>query len=209
MVCYYNIKRFIILFTFFTLISSYYTEAEEDWQKEEGLYAIIQTSLGDIVCKLFEDKSLETVNNFVGLATGKKTFKDPKSDEWIAKPFYDGLIFFRVIPNFMIQTGCPYGDGTGGVGYKLPEEIKNNLKHDKPGLLSMVKVGSEISGSQFLITLSPATWLDNYNKVFGQVVKGLEIAEAISNLPTDQRNRPLEEIKITKIIIKRILIKNF
>src|SRR5208282_3543852 len=135
-----------------------------------GKYAIFETSLGEITCELFPQHAPETVENFVGLATGTKEFIDPKTRKPASRPFYDGLIFHRVIPDFMIQGGCPLGTGTGGPGYRFKDEFSKELRHDKPGMLSMANAGPNTNGSQFFITHVPTPWLDGKHTIFGAVV---------------------------------------
>ncbi|PKL22515.1 MAG: peptidylprolyl isomerase [Spirochaetae bacterium HGW-Spirochaetae-4] len=145
---------------------------EKDLQ--DGLYAKITTNRGDIVVSLSYDKTPMTVSNFVGLAEGVLNLKSPGT------PYYDGLKFHRVINDFMIQTGCPQGTGTGGPGYTFPDEIVDGLKHTGPGVLSMANAGSGTNGSQFFITHVPTPWLDGKHSVFGQVVEGLDIVNSIA-----------------------------
>ena len=121
-----------------------------------GTYAIFETSMGEIVCKLFEKEAPKTVENFIGLAEGTKEFKDPISGKKEKRPYYDGLIFHRVIPDFMIQGGCPQGDGRGGPGYNFADEFHPSLRHSKAGKLSMANAGPGTNGSQFFIRCSVA-----------------------------------------------------
>jgi peptidyl-prolyl cis-trans isomerase A (cyclophilin A) len=167
------------------------------------LYATMKTSLGEIELELFESQAPKTVENFVGLATGSREWLDPKTRQKVKRPFYDGLIFHRVIPNFMIQSGCPEGRGTGGPGYKFADEFHKDLKHDRPGTLSMANAGPNTNGSQFFITHVPTPWLDNKHSVFGRVVKGMDVVNAIGNTPRDANDRPQQDVIIEKVTIHR------
>jgi peptidyl-prolyl cis-trans isomerase A (cyclophilin A) len=143
---------------------------------ENGIYAKFNTAKGSILVKLEHEKTPGTVGNFVALAEGNLENKSRKQGE----PFYDGLKFHRVIPHFMIQGGCPQGTGTGGPGYKFEDEFHPDLKHDKPGVLSMANSGPGSNGSQFFITHIPTDWLDNKHTVFGNVVEGQDIVDSVA-----------------------------
>lgn len=173
---------------------------------KEELYAIFETSMGIIVCELFEKESPKTVKNFVELAKGKKEWVDPKTGQKVKSQFYNGLIFHRVIPNFMIQGGCPIGNGQGGPGYEFEDEYNPTLKFDKPGKLAMANKGPNTNGSQFFITEAPTPWLENRHTIFGEVIKGLDVVKKIANMPRDSKtDKPLKDVVIKKIEIKRII----
>ena len=144
-----------------------------------GTYAVFETSQGNIVIRLLEKEAPKTVANFVGLAEGTKEFTDEMSGKKQKKNYYDGLTFHRVIPEFMIQGGCPRGDGRGGPGYTFQDEFHPSLKHSKPGKLSMANAGPGTNGSQFFITHVATDWLNGKHTVFGQVRQGQEIVDAI------------------------------
>lgn len=147
---------------------------EAELELPEGLYAKLQTSKGDIICKLEFEKVPLTVCNFVGLAEGKL-----KTSVRNGKRFYDGLIFHRVIADFMIQGGCPFGNGRGGPGYKFRDEFDSSLRHTGPGILSMANSGPNTNGSQFFITHKATPWLDGKHTVFGKVFQGQDVVNAI------------------------------
>ncbi len=172
--------------------------------RQAGTYAIFETSQGNIVVRLFEKEAPKTVANFVGLAEGTKEFANEKTGQKERRPFYDGLIFHRVIPQFMIQGGCPHGTGMGGPGYKFADEFHPSLKHSKTGMLSMANSGPGTNGSQFFITVAATPWLDNRHSIFGEVVEGQDVANKISNVPRDSSDRPRIPVTINKLRIERV-----
>ncbi len=169
-----------------------------------GTYAVFETSQGNIVVRLLEKEAPKTVANFVGLAEGTKEFTNEKTGQKEKRPFYDGLIFHRVIPQFMIQGGCPQGSGTGGPGYKFADEFHPSLKHSKAGKLSMANAGPGTNGSQFFLTVAATPWLDNKHTIFGEIVEGQDVADKISNLPRDSNDCPKTPVSITKLRIERV-----
>lgn len=170
--------RTIYFFPIFIFILCSFGEVKAHSHKE-GLFAKIQTSKGIIFVRLFYDRVPLTVSNFVGLAEGLKEWKDPINGKTIKKRYFDGLIFHRVIKNFMIQSGDPLGNGTGGPGYTFRDEFHPDLKHNKPGILSMANAGANTNGSQFFITHVPTPHLDYKHSVFGEVVEGMNVVNKI------------------------------
>jgi peptidyl-prolyl cis-trans isomerase A (cyclophilin A) len=169
-----------------------------------GLYAIFETSQGEVVVKLFEKEAPKTVANFTGLADGSKEWIDVRLAKKEKKPFYDGLTFHRVIPKFMIQGGCPLGNGTGGPGYKFEDEFHPSLRHDKPGKLSMANSGPNTNGSQFFITVAATPWLDDKHSIFGEVVEGMDNVMKISNVGRDSGDRPKTPVILQHVRIERV-----
>ncbi|RMG55710.1 MAG: peptidylprolyl isomerase [Acidobacteria bacterium] len=167
------------------------------------MYAVLETSLGRIKFELFPDKAPKTVENFVGLAEGTKSWTDPRTGQKVKRRFYDGLTFHRVIPHFMIQGGDPLGNGTGGPGYQFEDEFDPELKFDRPGRVAMANSGPNTNGSQFFITVAPTPWLDHRHTIFGQVVEGQEVVEKIANVPRDARDKPLQPVVIKRVTIER------
>lgn len=168
----------------------------------DKLYAVLETSKGNITCILYPKQAPKTVENFVGLATGTKEWLDPKTGEKVKRPLYDGTIFHRVIPDFMIQAGDPLGVGIGGPGYRFEDEFSDELGFDKSGRLAMANSGPNTNGSQFFITVAPTTWLNNHHTIFGQVIEGQDIVDQISMVKRGQNDKPIEPIILNKIIIK-------
>jgi peptidyl-prolyl cis-trans isomerase A (cyclophilin A) len=166
--------------------------------------AHFDTTMGKFTAELFEDKTPKTVANFTGLASGTKQWTHPKTNERHTKPFYDGIIFHRVIGGFMIQGGDPLGQGHGGPGYKFEDEFHPELRHDRVGILSMANAGPNTNGSQFFITLGPTPHLDRRHSVFGVVVDGLDVIEKIGRVPTDKNDRPATPVVINSLTIERV-----
>jgi peptidyl-prolyl cis-trans isomerase A (cyclophilin A) len=166
-------------------------------------YAHFETSLGTFTAELFEAKAPKTVANFVGLVEGTKEWKHPKTGERHQKPFYDGIIFHRVISGFVLQGGDPLGQGYGGPGYQFEDEFHPDLRHDKAGMLSMANAGPNTNGSQFFVTLAPTPHLDRRHSVFGQVVSGLDVVEKIGRVRTDAQDRPLTPVIMNRVTIER------
>ena len=171
---------------------------------EPGTYAQFDTTEGSFTVRLFEKEAPKTVANFVGLAEGTKEWRDPATGERKKAPFYNGIIFHRVINGFMIQGGDPLGQGTGGPGYNFADEFHPQARHDKPGMLSMANAGPNTNGSQFFITLGPTPHLDNRHSVFGEVVEGLDVVKKIGNVATGRQDRPVKPVVMNHVTIKRI-----
>ena len=161
-----------------------------------GTYAHFSTSEGDFTCRLFADLAPNTVENFAALAEGRK---GPGG-----KPFYDGLVFHRVIPGFMIQGGCPEGSGRGGPGYRFADEFHAKLRHNKPGILSMANAGPNTNGSQFFITVAPTPHLDDRHAVFGEVISGYDVVEKISKVPRGPGDRPRTDVVVRQVKIEHV-----
>jgi peptidyl-prolyl cis-trans isomerase A (cyclophilin A) len=169
-----------------------------------GLYARVATSEGNFTIRLFEKDTPKTVANFVALAEGTKEWTDPATRAKSTKPFYNGLVFHRVIADFMIQGGCPMGSGMGGPGFQFEDEFAPGLTHAKEGTLSMANSGPNTNGSQFFITLVPTPWLDNRHSVFGEVAEGIEVVRAIGKTATGRQDRPVKDITIDTVTIERV-----
>lgn len=192
-------KKTLLLFSSFLILmmgckSSQYTHLGD------GLFADIKTTKGDIIVKLEHEKTPVTVANFISLAEGTNPFV---SEEYKDKKYFDGIIFHRVMADFMIQGGDPTGTGTGNPGYRFKDEFVDSLKHDRPGVLSMANGGPKTNGSQFFITLKPTPWLDGVHSVFGEVVEGMNVVDSIGIVETNERNRPLQDVVMKTIQIIR------
>ena len=171
---------------------------------EAGTYAQFETTEGTFTVRLFDKEVPKTVANFIGLAEGTKEWNDPSTGEKKTAPYYDGVVFHRVIKGFMIQGGDRLGTGTGGPGYKFADEFNPSLRHTKAGILSMANAGPNTNGSQFFITLGPTSHLDQKHSVFGEVVEGLDVVKKIGNVATGSQDRPLKPVVMTHVTIKRV-----
>jgi peptidyl-prolyl cis-trans isomerase A (cyclophilin A) len=170
----------------------------------QKMYATLKTTLGNIKIELFADKAPNTVANFVGLSEGTKDWTDPKTGQKMSsKPLYNGVIFHRIIKDFMIQGGDPLGTGTGGPGYSFADEFDPKLTFDKPGILAMANSGPNTNGSQFFITTVPTAWLNGKHTIFGQVIDGLSVLATISATPVNASDQPITPVVIEKITIER------
>ncbi len=177
---------------------------QPDAVKNDGLYAVFHTTHGKIYCELYFEKTPVTVANFVGLAEGSIEFADPQTGRKSKKKFYDGLTFHRIIKGFVIQGGCPLGNGTGGPGYKFPDEFDSSLQHSGAGFLSMANSGPNTNGSQFFITLGATPHLNNKHSIFGKVISGHDVMEKIAEVKTDNTyNKPYKDVYINKVEIIR------
>jgi cyclophilin family peptidyl-prolyl cis-trans isomerase len=173
-------------------------------QREPGLYATINTSMGPIVAVLYEKESPVTVRNFTALARGTKPWTDPKTGQKVTRPLYSGTMFHRVIPGFMIQGGDPMGTGMGDGGLTaIPDEFSPSLKFDKPGRLAMANAGPRTGTCQFFITEVPTPHLDGKHTIFGQVIEGQDLVTKIANVPKDANDKPKTPVRILNIRIQR------
>jgi peptidyl-prolyl cis-trans isomerase A (cyclophilin A) len=169
----------------------------------EELIATLHTTLGPIAIRLFPDHAPETVANFVGLADGSRQWRHPETGQPGTGPLYNGTIFHRVIDGFMIQGGDPMGDGRGGPGYEFKDEFHPGLRFDRPYLLAMANAGPGTNGSQFFITVGPTPHLNNRHTIFGEVVQGSEVVDAIAKAPTGRNDRPLTDVILESVTIER------
>ncbi len=180
------------------------TPTPETKKRFTKMFALFETSMGKFKVRLFHGQAPKTVSNFVGLAEGTKEWVDPKTKDHVKKPYYDNLIFHRIIKGFMLQGGDPTGTGMGGPGYTFEDEFHPDLRHTKAGILSMANAGPGTNGSQFFITLGPTPHLDNRHSVFGEVVEGMDIVTAIGATPTNRADdRPKTPVVMKKITIIR------
>jgi peptidyl-prolyl cis-trans isomerase A (cyclophilin A) len=166
------------------------------------LSATLHTSEGDIEIELYDERAPETVENFVGLATGETAWEDPSSGQTVeGDPLYDDVLFHRVIGDFMIQTGDPTGTGRGGPGYTFDDEFHEELRHDDAGIVSMANSGPNTNGSQFFITLAPQPHLDDQHAVFGKVTDGMDVVREIGGAKTDRSDKPQEDILLESVTV--------
>jgi peptidyl-prolyl cis-trans isomerase A (cyclophilin A) len=172
--------------------------------RQPGTYAIFETSEGTIVCRLFPENAPKTVQNFIELAEGAREWTHPVTRQKARARLYDGTIFHRVIPEFMIQGGDPAGTGMGGPGYRFEDETQGSPhSFDKPGKLAMANAGPNTNGSQFFITVAPTAWLTGNHTIFGEVVEGQEIVTRISAVPRNRQDKPLKDVVLQSVKIER------
>jgi len=169
----------------------------------ETLTATLTTTQGTVTIRLFPDHAPKTVRNFVELAEGGREWTDPRTGAVTKEKLYDGTIFHRVIPGFMIQGGDPLGTGTGGPGYQFGDEIHPDLRFDKPYLLAMANAGPGTNGSQFFITVAPTPWLNGKHTIFGEVVGGADVVDKISHVETVPGDRPVTDVVLQSVTIER------
>ena len=169
----------------------------------DTLTATLRTNAGPVVIRLFPDHAPKTVRNFVELAEGSRQWTDPRTGQATTDKLYDGTIFHRVIPDFMIQGGDPLGSGRGGPGYKFADEIHPDLAFDRPYLLAMANAGPGTNGSQFFITVAPTPWLNGKHTIFGEVIEGADVVDQISRMKTGSQDRPAEDVTIESVTVER------
>ena len=169
----------------------------------DTLTATLHTNQGPVVIRLFPDHAPKTVRNFVELAEGGRQWTDPRTGRTTTDKLYDGTVFHRVIPDFMIQGGDPLGSGRGGPGYKFADEIHPDLAFDRPYLLAMANAGPGTNGSQFFITVVPTPWLNGKHTIFGEVIEGADVVDLISRVKTGSQDRPVEDVTIESVTVER------
>jgi len=169
----------------------------------DTLTATLRTNQGQVVIRLFPDHAPKTVRNFVELAEGGRQWTHPRTGRATTDKLYDGTVFHRVIPDFMIQGGDPLGSGRGGPGYKFADEIHPDLAFDRPYLLAMANAGPGTNGSQFFITVAPTPWLNGKHTIFGQVIEGTDVVDLISRVKTGSQDRPVEDVTIESVTVQR------
>jgi peptidyl-prolyl cis-trans isomerase A (cyclophilin A) len=165
--------------------------------------ATFTTSMGTFKVRLMHDHAPVTVQNFIDLATGQREWTDPRDGQKKSDPLYDSTVFHRVIPDFMIQGGDPEGSGRGGPGYQFRDEVPpNGPKFDRPGLLAMANAGPNTNGSQFFVTVAATNWLNGKHTIFGEVIEGMDVINAIATAPTGAQDRPRTDVVIEKVEIE-------
>ena len=170
-----------------------------------GVYAHITTNHGVMIARLFDKDAPRTVENFVGLAEGKKQWRNPRTNTMVRRPYYNNLTFHRIIPGFMIQGGDPEGTGSGGPGFTFADEFNPKLRHSKAGILSMANRGPNTNGGQFFITVAPTPHLNDRHSVFGELVEGMDTLMAIGKVPTSKAdNRPIQPVVMKSVRIERV-----
>jgi peptidyl-prolyl cis-trans isomerase A (cyclophilin A) len=173
--------------------------------RTSGTYARFETSEGTFTCRLFEKEAPKTVANFVELAEGKREWTHPVSHEKSNKKLYDGTIFHRVIPQFMIQGGDPAGTGFGGPGYRFEDETKGSPHtFAQPGKLAMANAGPNTNGSQFFVTVAPTPWLNGNHTIFGEVIEGQDVVNTISQVDRDRSDKPKKPVTLKSVVIERV-----
>ncbi|MBI1290773.1 peptidylprolyl isomerase [bacterium] len=191
----------------FTTSANAQTDRGPELDASKDYFARMITNKGDIYLKLYDDKAPVTVKNFVNLAEGTGEFRDPKSGKWVKRPYFNGIQFHRVIPNFMIQGGDPTATGRGGPGYNFRDEFVPELNFTKPGILAMANSGPNTNGSQFFITDAATDWLNQKHSIFGEVLEGtdgINVVKSIANAPRDAGDRPTSPIVIERLIIAKL-----
>ncbi len=169
----------------------------------DTLTATLHTNQGPVVIRLFPDHAPKTVRNFVELAEGGRQWTDPRTGRATTDKLYDGTVFHRVIPDFMIQGGDPLGSGRGGPGYKFADEIHPDLAFDRPYVLAMANAGPGTNGSQFFITVVPTPWLNGKHTIFGEVIEGADVVDLITRVKTGSQDRPVEDVTIESVTVER------
>jgi peptidyl-prolyl cis-trans isomerase A (cyclophilin A) len=169
----------------------------------DTLIATLHTNQGPVVIRLFPDHAPKTVRNFVELAEGGKQWTDPRTGQATTAKLYDGTIFHRIIPDFMIQGGDPLGSGRGGPGYQFADEIHPDLRFDRPYLLAMANAGPGTNGSQFFVTVGATPWLNGKHTIFGEVIEGADVVDRISRLKTGSQDRPAEDVVVESVTVER------
>jgi peptidyl-prolyl cis-trans isomerase A (cyclophilin A) len=169
----------------------------------DTLTATLNTNQGAVVIRLFPDHAPKTVRNFVELAEGARQWTDPETGQPTTKKLYDGTVFHRVIPDFMIQGGDPLGTGRGGPGYKFADEFHPDLSFSRPYLLAMANSGPGSNGSQFFITVGATPWLNGKHTIFGEVIEGADVVDRIARVKTASADRPVEDVVIESVTLER------